>query len=226
MKRKNKTVLVVAAHPDDEILGCGGTIARHVAEGDSVKLLIMTDGVGSRLITKQLDKINRADALKRAAKIIGVQHFMQFSFPDNQMDIVPLLEIVKTIEPIIQKEMPDIVYTHHSGDLNVDHRKTLAAVLTACRPQPGLSVRQIYGFEILSSTEWSAPQANPFSPNLFVDISSYLKTKLKAVKVYKNEIKPIPHSRSYQHVKTLARHRGNSTGFYAAEAFMIIRELR
>jgi LmbE family N-acetylglucosaminyl deacetylase len=218
--------LVVAAHPDDEILGCGGTVARHVAEGDSVKLLIMTDGVSSRLITKQLDKINRTKALKSAAKILGVQNFVQFNLPDNQMDTVPLLEIVKTIEPIIQKERPDIVYTHHAGDLNVDHRKTLAAVLTACRPQPSLSVRQIYGFEILSSTDWSAPQTNQFSPNLFVDISNYLKTKLKALKAYKKEMKPAPHSRSYQHVEILARHRGNSIGFYAAEAFMIIRDLR
>jgi LmbE family N-acetylglucosaminyl deacetylase len=218
--------LVVAAHPDDEILGCGGTVARHVAEGDSVKLLIMTDGVSSRLITKQLDKINRTKALKSAAKILGVQNSVQFNLPDNQMDTVPLLEIVKTIEPIIQKERPDIVYTHHAGDLNVDHRKTLAAVLTACRPQPSLSVRQIYGFEILSSTDWSAPQTNQFSPNLFVDISNYLKTKLKALKAYKKEMKPAPHSRSYQHVEILARHRGNSIGFYAAEAFMIIRDLR
>jgi len=226
LKRKNKTVLVCAAHPDDEVLGCGGTIARHVSDGDIVKLVVMTDGVSSREKSSRLKKQERRQALRQAAKALGVQGIYHFQFPDNQMDIVPLLKIVQTIEPIIQREAPAIVYTHHDGDLNVDHRRTQAAVLTACRPQPNCTVKEIYGFEVLSSTEWATPQTVAFSPSLFVDISAYLSIKLNALRAYKGEIKPAPHSRSLEHAEALARHRGFTMGLHAAEAFVTYRRIQ
>lgn len=220
----NKIILVVAAHTDDEALGCGGTIARHVSEGDEVHLLFMTDGVGSR--KENNDGTKRLGAANEAAKILGVSSFTNLNFPDNTMDSIPLLDIVKEIEVQISELEPEVIYTHHIGDLNIDHQITHKAVLTACRPQPGFSVKEIYAFEVLSSTEWQAPGVMPFIPSVFVDIVDYLAIKLKVLESYEEEMRSLPHSRSIEHVEHLAKHRGQSVGFFAAEAFMIIRVLR
>jgi LmbE family N-acetylglucosaminyl deacetylase len=221
-----KTVLVVAAHADDEALGCGGTIARHVEEGDAVHLVLMADGVHSRSESSETDLARRIEASKRAQSILGASSSQSLELPDNKMDSVPLLEIVQKLEPILAEIQPSVIYTHHHGDLNVDHRLTYAAVMTVCRPVPDLSVREIYGFEVLSSTEWSTQQTSPFLPDYFVDITQQLRTKLDALEAYAEEMRKLPHSRSMSHAEVLAHHRGYSVGVDAAEAFEVYRIIR
>lgn len=223
MTKKYKKILIVAAHADDEVLGCGGTIARHVAEGDAVHVIFMADGVGSRGDEQITELEARNQARDAALKILGVIEWHALDFPDNRMDSVPLLDVVQALEPIVRKIQPERVYTHHHGDLNVDHRVTHQAVLTACRPLPGSSVREILAFEVMSSTEWATPGLAPFIPNAFVDISAYLPKKLEALAAYELEMRPAPHSRSVEHIEALARHRGHSMGVAAAEGFEVVR---
>ncbi len=216
-------VLVVAAHTDDEALGCGGTIARHVAEGDTVYAVFMADGVTSRARGGATNLLARNALAENARAILGVKENFYLGLPDNRMDSIPLIDVVQKLEPIIDKLKPNVVYTHHYGDLNVDHRITHQAVMTACRPMPNSSVRAIYAFEVMSSTEWATPTAEPFLPNYFVDISEFQEKKSKVLNVYHVEMRLMPHSRSVEHLANLAKHRGNSVGVSAAEAFMSIR---
>lgn len=220
----SKAVLVVAAHTDDEALGCGGTIARHVAEDDQVHLLFMTDGVGSRDVLDGAAKA-RQKAAQQAAQVLGVSSSTNLNFPDNRMDSVALLDIVKEIEAKIQAIQPQVIYTHHLGDLNIDHQITHKAVLTACRPQPNFCVKEIYAFEVLSATEWNSPNVQSFIPNVFIDITDYLPTKIKALQAYAEELREAPHSRSFEHVEVLAKHRGYTVGMMAVEGFMLVRRL-
>lgn len=221
----SKTVLVVAAHTDDEALGCGGTIAKHVAQGDAVYAVFLADGVTSRpgSTLEELEARNAAAA--RAHSILGIKQSFMLGFPDNRMDSVPLLDIVQKLESVLNDVKPQVIYTHHHGDLNIDHRITHLAVMTACRPVPSASVKEIYTFEVLSATEWNTPGSAPFIPNVFVDISGYLDTKMQAIDAYALEMREAPHSRSIVHVIKLAEHRGNSVGITAAESFSLIRIL-
>lgn len=219
-------VLVVAAHPDDEVLGCGGTIARHVAKGDEVHVLFMADGVSSRENSDVAAIDRRRKAKCVALNILGVASEESLSFQDNRMDGMPLLDVVQSLEPIITKLNPSVIYTHSHSDLNIDHQITFTAVMTACRPLPGRSVNEIYGFEVISSTEWGTQRMKTFDPNLFVDITKTLKTKLEALEAYSEEMRTAPHSRSVKHVEALAMHRGYSAGIDAAEAFEIYRIVR
>lgn len=221
-----RNILVVAAHPDDEVLGCGGTIVKHVSDGDVVHVLFMADGVSSRKNSHISDVQRRNQAQLVASRIMGVSCQYSLGFPDNRMDSVPLLDVVQGLEPIIADLLPSVIYTHNHSDLNVDHRITCAAVMTACRPLPGSSVTDIFGFEVLSSTEWAASNWPPFKPNLFVDVTQNLPTKIKAVEAYAEEMREAPHSRCIDHVKALAYHRGYCAGVHAAEAFEIYRMMR
>lgn len=218
-----KNVLIVVSHADDEVLGCGGTIANHVAKGDVVNVVFMADGVGSRAQNDSNELRCRNQARDVALRILGVKHWYALNFPDNRMDSVPLLDVVQALEPIVQQVQPTRVYTHHRGDLNVDHRVTHQAVMTACRPVPGSSVREILTFEVMSSTEWASSDTAIFVPNAFVDITDYLLKKLEALAAYDMEMRPAPHSRSVGHIEALARHRGNCVGVEAAEAFEMVR---
>jgi N-acetylglucosamine malate deacetylase 1 len=219
-------ILVIAAHPDDEVLGCGGTIARHTMSGDNVYVLFMTNGVSARGNDKSA-VMNRKYSAQKASDILGIKSLTFFDYPDNQMDSVPLLGIVKDIEKVVSNIHPRVIYTHHIGDLNVDHSVTHRAVMTACRPQPGCEVREIYSFEVLSSTEWSITSAETvFMPNLYYDINSVLNKKVEAFKAYEEEIRFFPHSRSVQGLKSLALYRGSSVGMESAEAFQILRLLK
>lgn len=220
----SQTILVVAAHTDDEALGCAGTIARHVAEGDQVHLLFMTDGVSSRDALDNAAKA-RHKAAQLAAQVLGVSSSTNLNFPDNRMDSVALLDIVKEIEAKIKSIQPQVIYTHHLGDLNIDHQITHKAVLTACRPQPNFCVKEIYAFEVLSATEWNNPNTQPFVPNVFIDISNHLPTKIKALQAYAEEMREAPHSRSFEHVEVLAKHRGYTVGMMAVEGFMLVRKI-
>ena len=222
-------VLVIVAHPDDEILGCGGTLAWHVKNGDNVFVLFLADGEGSRH-TAQYNVNNKYSAREKmannAADIIGIKETSFLRLPDNRMDSIPLLDIVQKIEPYIQQQSPNFIYTHHSGDLNIDHRMTHQAVMTACRPQPNFCVSSILCFEVPSSTEWQSPNSNtPFIPNWFVDISDTLKVKEEALKKYENELHSFPHARSWEAIKSLAKWRGASVGAEAAEAFVLTRHI-
>lgn len=219
-------VLVVAAHPDDEILGCGATMARHAAQGDEVFVEIMAEGLTSRDGSAGAAELAQLRAAANAAgKLVGAKAVRLHGLPDNRLDTVPLLDVVKRIEAAIAEHAPQIVYTHHGGDLNVDHEIVSRAVMTACRPQPGAGVRTILAFEVPSSTEWRGPVADSFVPNWSVDVSDTLATKLKALEAYAGEMREWPHARSAAGVEALARWRGASVGVAAAEAFCLMRNI-
>jgi len=233
-----KDILVIAAHPDDEIIGCGGMIARHTADGDKVHILIMAEGITSRDDCR--DREAHADELtdlsktaKHANESLGAVSVEFLSFPDNRMDSIPLLDVVKEVEKRIEQFKPSIVYTHHIGDVNVDHQIVHKAVVTACRPIPGQCVKTLLFFEIASSTEWQTPGANnSFIPNWFEDIDTpvtdgktCLEKKLEALDIYNCEMRSFPHSRSIKAIESLAKWRGASVGFNAAEAFSLGRKL-
>ena len=223
------SVLVVAAHPDDEILGCGGTLALHAAGGNAVHILIVAEGATSR--DARRDPHGREPELaalraaaSRAADAIGAEKPTMLGLPDNRLDELPLLDVVQPIEDVVEAMAPEIVYTHHAGDLNVDHRIVHQAVVTACRPLPGSPVRAIHAFETVSSTEWqSGGQA--FRPQRWVDIEPYMDRKLLALEAYAAEMRPFPHARSREAVEALARVRGAAAGLRAAECFMLVREV-
>ena len=224
-----KKILVIAAHPDDEVLGCGGAMARFVTEGCEVYTLILGEGVTSR--DKERDRAERENEItelrkqaENANNILGVKKVYAFDFPDNRFDSVPLLDIIKTIEKIKGDVQPDCVFTHHQGDLNIDHQITFKAVVTACRPVKDESVKEIYSFEIPSSTEWNAPSSlTYFIPDYFVDVSKSLKVKINALKEYETELREFSHPRSLKAVELNAKQWGVKMGFEAAEAFKTIR---
>lgn len=220
------TVLVIAAHPDDEALGCGGMIARHAGRGDEVHVLFLTDGVGARGRGSALghDPEARHSAAAAAMEILGVASWQSLSFPDNAMDSVPLLEIAKSATAAVEQFKPQRIYTHHPGDLNIDHRRAHDAVMIAARPQPGCPVKEIFAFEVVSSTGWAAPSAGlPFTPQFYADISAQLEAKLRALESYRDEMRPAPHARSIESVRALAAFRGSQVGVPFAEAFAVER---
>lgn len=221
-----KTILIVAAHTDDEALGCGGTIARHVAEGDIVHAVFVADGVTSRTNADSGELQRRQDAAEEAQAILGIHRAFYLCLPDNRLDSMTLLDVVQPLEAVIRTIAPQVIYTHHHGDLNIDHRITHQAVMTACRPLPGSSVEEIYTFEIMSSTEWNTAAQAPFLPSCYIDITPFLPTKLAALEAYKLEMRDPPHSRSLAHLDHLARHRGHTVGVEAAEAFMVMRLIK
>lgn len=231
----SRNVVVVAAHPDDEVIGCGGTIARLAAAGASVRVLLLADGIESRHPSGTLTAGHAAahaelDARRAAArasvKALGATAIEFGEFPDNRMDTVSLLDVVQTIERVLHQHRPDTVLTHHAGDVNVDHQRVHDAVIAACRPQPGHFVRTLLFFEVASSTEWQPPGSAPaFAPNCFVDIAAFLETRRRALEAYHAEMRPWPHPRSYEALDHLARWRGATVGFEAAEAFMVGRHL-
>jgi len=224
-------ILIVAAHPDDEVLGCGGTMAHHALNGDDVHVCILAEGVTSRAdkrnCTKYATELSElASAAQEASKILGVKSLTIEKFPDNRLDSINRLDLIKRVERIIKKVQPEIVYTHHCGDLNVDHRRVHEAVVTACRPAQGNQVETLLFFEIPSSTECQPPcSAQVFAPNWFVDISETLDKKLNALNKYKMEMRDFPHPRSLKAIKYLAGWRGSNIGVEAAEAFVLGRRL-
>jgi len=215
-------ILVVVAHPDDETLGCGATIAKHAKNGDKVQVVFIADGFNSR----EAKDGERNLAATEAAAILGCEKPIFLDFPDNQLDTVSLLEVVKEIEKIINYLQPNIIYTHHFSDLNIDHQITHKAVMTACRPQPDFCVKEIYSFETLSATHWQSSSMGAFNPNYFVDVSDFMKKKMKALQCYDNEMRNYPHARSYETVGSLAKFRGSIAGIQDAEAFIVERLIK
>lgn len=228
MFSKRKKILVIAAHPDDDILGCSATVARFIKEGYIAYTLILGEGVTARDKIRSRRKrgkelLELKKQAKRANQIIGIKKVFFCDFPDNRFDTKPILCIIKAIEGIKKEVMPDIIYTHSSKDLNIDHRITYNAVLTAFRPIKGESAREIYSFEIPSSTEWNYP--NVFNPNIFIDIADTIEKKIQALKCYKTEIREFPHPRSEVSVRNSARRWGSTVGLDYAEAFEVIRSI-
>lgn len=220
-------VLIVAAHPDDEVLGAGGSIARHVQQGDSVTVAILGSGISSRHASpEQADPAQllqlQADA-HAAARLLGVEDLRLFALPDNRFDSVDLLDIVKLVEELIIGVQPETLYTHFHGDLNIDHQLTARAVLTACRPLAESPVKRLLAFEVPSATGWGFPEL-PFVPTVFADISATLQQKLAAMDAYGTEKREFPHPRSRKALQARAETCGSQAGMLAAEPFMLIRE--
>ena len=220
--------LVIAAHPDDEVLGCGGTMCRMAAEGARVFCLILGEGVTSRdenrdgeLRKKELDELRHT--ARKANALLGVEEVFFASLPDNRFDSVDLLDVIKVVERYVTDLRPEQIFTHFGQDLNKDHQITCQAVLTACRPLPGTSVKGIFSFPVLSSTEWNF--ARTFRPNYYVDIDSFLETKLEAMKAYSSELREWPHPRSLEAIGYEARLLGAHVGKNAVEAFQVLRWL-
>jgi N-acetylglucosamine malate deacetylase 1 len=219
-------ILTVGAHPDDETLGAGGTMARLAAAGHDVWVCILADGATARHSHKDLQK----QCAIRAAEVLGVDHIEFCDFPDQRLDAMPLIDVVIPIEKCVAEFEPEMVLTHFAQDVNQDHRVAFAATMIATRPVPTTSVRRVLCFETPSATEWAAPfPGNVFSPNVFVDISSTLSTKLAAMheysKTYTGEVLPYPHPRSYQALEAIARRHGSAAGVPAAEPFMLVRQV-
>ena len=224
--KSNDRVLVIVAHADDETLGVGGAIARHVLNGDDVYAVSMTDGVGARTIHSLKEVETRAEAALKAATILGFKWIEGGNFPDNAMDTVPLLSVVKVIENIKQTVRPTLIYTHSSADLNIDHRIVSQATLTAFRPQPNETWTEIRAFEIPSATDYGHRSVtNIFCPNLYIDVTCTWEKKAEALNQYSMEMRPPPHSRSYVGLENLAKYRGNQVGVDYAEAFELIKRV-
>ena len=219
-----KKILIVCAHPDDEVLGMGGTISKLSQQGHEISILFLADGETSRHESSDFThKIERRKKdSQKAASILGIKNTYYERFPDNAMDSVPLLDIVRKIEKVISLSQPDIIYTHYGHDLNIDHRITFQAVMTASRPIIGNHyAKEIYSFEVSSSSEWTNHER--FNPNVYSDISEFVETKINALKIYDKEMRDFPHPRSYKAVEALANIRGSECGCEAAESFMCIR---
>ncbi len=222
-------VLVVAAHPDDEVLGCGGTIARLTDLGQSVHVLLLADGENARMAANGSGVAAGAIAARNAAaeqacRILGCASVETLALPDNRMDKLALLDVVKEIEERIARHSPTTLLTHHGGDVNVDHQVAHQAVIVACRPVPGHSVKELLFFEVPSSTEWCPPGSRDgFVPNYFVDVSATLDRKMAALDAYASELRDFPHPRSRRAIEALAHWRGATVGVAAAEAFILGR---
>jgi len=218
-----KKILVVVAHPDDEVLGCGGTLLKHNKNGDEVNVFFMTDGESSR---ESKNISYRKKQASEVCKQISCNKSFFNNFPDNSMDTIPLLEIAKKVEETIRIVKPDIIYSHHLDDLNVDHQLTAKSVLTATRPMTDTFVSEINCFEILSSTHYLSGTAyDTFSPNYFIDISAEISEKINLMSIYKKELQAYPNPRSKKGIEVLSNYRGMQVGLKNAEAFIQVRKL-
>ena len=226
-----KKILVFAAHPDDEMLGCGATLLKFRKKGYKIKTFFFGDGEGSRKIDKK--KLKKL-IIEREKQAIIVSKKGKFEkpefkrFPDNKLDTVSMLEIVQFVEKQILINRPEIIFTHFENDLNIDHQIVFKAVMTATRPMTKSFVKKIISFEVPSSTDFNFTnnRAKIFNPNLYININSTIEDKIKLLKIYKKEIKKWPHSRSLKSINNLAMYRGSQVGIKFAEAFTLIRELQ
>ncbi len=224
-------ISIIAAHPDDEVLGCGGTIARLAGEGHEVSVTILGEGISSRYDQRgdadheEIEKLHRCS--REVAKVLGVRDISIDNFPDNRFDTVPLLDIVKTIEGSLEKSKPDCVFTHHNSDLNMDHVIVHRATLIATRPTQDTPVKTVLSYEVPSSTEWSFQKTEKtFHPSVFIDIGVTLDTKIRAMESYDGERREFPHPRSPEALRAIAFRWGSVAGLGAAEAFELIRHIR
>ena len=220
-------ILVIAAHFDDEVYGCGGTIAKLVNEGHEIDVCVLTDSCSSQYKGHAHEMIAQKKAeSEEVNKILGIKETHTFDYPDMQLDTVPHVELNKAIEQCVIEINPEVVYTHHGGDVNKDHRLVFESTMVAVRPMEDSSVKRVLCYEVPSSTEWAPPTpSNMFAPNVFVDIEDVVEKKIDAIKAYNSELREYPHPRSAENVINQAHLRGASVGLNAAESFMLIREI-
>ncbi len=218
-----RKILVIAPHPDDEVLGCGGTIKKHTSKGDEVFLCIGTKAYTPEWSEEFIKE--RPNEIERANKILGVTKTFFLDFPSVKVDTIPQKEVNDAIVRVIREVRPEVLYIPHGGDLNQDHRIFFGASLVAGRPVPNSSVKEIFSYEALSETEWGN-ELTPFVPNAYVDITKEIEAKKEAMSSYKSELREFPHPRSLQAIEALAQKRGSEAGMERAEAFMTIRILR
>lgn len=217
-------VLVLAPHPDDEVLGCAGTIARHVAAGDCVRVVVATRGT-IELYSDEQVAFTRQEALKSHA-LLGVHETRFFEFPAPALDTVPRYKLASAIAKVLTEWQIETLYIPHHGDIHSDHFHLHHAALVAARPLAQCPVRRILAYETLSETEWAPPQKDAvFYPTVFIDISEHLQKKLDAMQCFESQVKPPPNARSLQNIEALARYRGATVASHAAESFMLIREI-
>jgi LmbE family N-acetylglucosaminyl deacetylase len=215
----HKRVLVIAAHPDDEVLGCGGTIALHTQAGDSVTTVIVCEGVSLRYSAS--DCTLSAD-VRLAAQTLGTHDVRLLEFPDQRLDSIPLTDVIIKLESIVREIKPHLVYCQYGGDINRDHELLFKALLVATRPTEE-AIEAIYSFDTASSTEWAYPRS--FIPDTWVDISQTLDVKLAAMACYRTETRDYPHPRSLKGLTYRAHAWGNQSCLEAAEVFMTIRRV-
>lgn len=219
-----KQVLVVAPHPDDEVLGCGGAIARHTDCGDDVHILVVTRADPE--LYPDDDEDDFRQEVKAAHHLLGVASTTYLDFPAPRLDTIAGYRLADAIAQVIRQVQPHTIYLPHHGDLHTDHQRVYQATLVASRPINGCSVRQLLCYETLSETDWSPTRADSvFIPSVFIDIEHHLATKLKAMACYSTELKPFPHPRSLDALEALARVRGATAGLAAAEAFAVVRQI-
>jgi LmbE family N-acetylglucosaminyl deacetylase len=217
-------ILVVAAHPDDELLGLGGTLARHAAHGDKVTIALVADARSVRYEDETLQIVRRSAI--QAAERLGVRDVRFIGLPDQRLDILPVIEVTQQIEAVLREVQPQIIYTHHRGDINRDHQVVHEATLTATRPYSTPYVQRILCYETPSATEWCGPFAeHSFIPNVFVDITNHLESKLHAMSAYTTELRSFPHPRSLEALRIRAAYWGSIIGVEAAEPFVLVREV-
>jgi len=214
-------ILVVAPHPDDEVLGCGGTIAKHVAKGDDVHLCIVSKGYTPDWSEEFLK--NRPKEIDNVKDILGIKEVHFLNFPAVKLDTIPQKTLNDSISSVFNKVMPDILYIPHIGDLNKDHRLVFESCLVAARPIKH-KIKKILSYETLSETEWGVP-SNQFVPNVYINISDTIEKKKEAMKAYESELKQYPQPRSLEIIDALAKKRGSESGVKFAESFILIREI-
>jgi len=219
-------ILIVAAHPDDEVLGCFATVAQMIKDGAEAYTIILSNGKLSRgeVSNEELHIVRKE--MFEANKLIGIKEVFQFDFPDNAFDSVPMLDIIKSIEKIKCEIKPNIIFTHHFGDVNIDHKITYNAVITATRPIKDEPVKTIYTMEIPSSTEWNAfTRDTAFIPNIFFDVKDTIDIKVNAMNIYHSELRDYPHPRSLKYIKELAHMNGMKVGLEYSENFYLVRSI-
>lgn len=214
-------MLVIAPHPDDEVLGCGGTIAGRNKKGDEIYLCVVTKAYAPEWSEEFLK--NRPKEVEKANKILGIKKTYFLDFPTVKLDTIPQKELIDRLSKCLNELKPDIVYIPHKGDMNNDHRLVFEASLVATRPINS-TIKRILSYETLSETEWGQA-IEPFVPNVYVDISETFEKKIKAMKAYASELRQYPHPRSLKTIKALAEKRGSEIGFEYAESFILIREI-
>lgn len=213
----SKSVVVIAAHPDDELLGCGGTVALHSRAGDRVTSIVVCEGESLRYGP---GGVGQSDHTRRAAEVLGVRDVRALGFPDQKLDTFTLTEIITPLERVVRETRPEIVYCQFGGDANRDHEILFRALLIATRPTESF-LRAVYAFDTASSTEWGYPRT--FVPDTWVDISETLETKIEAMGCYESEVRPYPHPRSLDALRHRAHAWGNQACMDAAEVFMTVR---
>ena len=220
----NKRILVIAPHHDDEVLGVGGTIARFAEEGAEVSVAILTKGYAPEFDESDYE-IDCQEA-KTAHQLLGVKQTIFVSFPAARLDTVSHLEMNKKLAEICRQVQPEILFIPFNGDIHLDHQRVFLSSLVAARPVNVDAPKTIYAYETLSETNWNAPYLTPnFVPNVFVDISPYLETKIQAMRAYVSQIKPFPNERSEESLRALATLRGSTVNYFAAEAFVLVRQI-